>query len=80
MILLIWFSSKVPYFFASVCEARLRLCVEFDRLLKKPLLVPKLAMFELVFHSESLKMPTTLLLGLVILRFSQKFEPYTFLR
>ena len=78
MILLIWFSSKVPNFFASVCEARLRLCVEFDRLPKKLLLV--LAMFELVFHSESLKMPTTLLLGLVILRFSQKFEPYTFLR
>ena len=37
-------------------------------------------MFELVFHSESLKMPSTLLLSLVIFGYSQKFDPYTFLR
>ena len=53
---------------------------EFDRVPAKCAhLVPKFAMFELVFHSKSSEMPQTSLLGLVILHYSQKFDPYTFL-
>ena len=53
---------------------------EFDRVpAKSAHLVPKFVMFELVFLSESPTITTTLLLGLVMLHYSQKCDPYTFL-
>ena len=51
----------------------------FSTQLKSAHLVPKFAMFELVFLSESPTITTTLLLGLVMLHYSQKCDPYTFL-
>ena len=77
-LVILGYSQKFdPYTFLRWC---VRIFV-FDRLPDKTaILVPTFVMFELVFHSESLKVPTTLLLGLVILGYSQKFDPYTFLR
>ena len=77
-LIILGYSQKFdPYTFLRWC-----VCLfEFDRLPEKTArLVPKFAMFDLVFHSESLELPKTLLLGLIILGFSQKFDPYTFLR
>ena len=77
-LIILGYSQKFdPYTFLRWC-----VCLfEFDRLPEKTALsVPKFAMFDLVFHSESLQLPKTLLLGLIILGYSQKFDPYTFLR